>query len=217
MSDDDGASWDESPDALFLFGDGGSRIHSTEVPCIAETGDGRLLMFMRTQLQRLAQSYSDDGGEHWTEVELNELVASHSEVWLARLTNTDDLLCVWNQVSSHEITSGCYRARLSSAISRNGGETWGSFRTIAQSPGMATVGRVDEPAPPVFLHAGSATPPVGEIHEDGFRSVRAPRVVFVGDTAYMVYHDRGFDRQGQRTHHTWKLCAMPVSFFYEPM
>lgn len=212
-SDDEGKSWGESSESLFLFGDAGSRIHSTEVPCVVETANGRLLMFMRTELQRLGQGYSDDDGEHWSEVELNGLAASHPEVWLARLPSTGDLLCVWNQVSGEEMAGGYYRARLSSAISRNGGEKWERFRTIMQSPGMQTVGRIDDPAPPGFSRSGPASPPVGQIHEDGFRSVRAPRVVFVGDIAYMVYHDRGFDQQGGPTHHTWKLCAMPVSFF----
>ena len=212
-SDDEGKSWGESSESLFLFGGAGSRIHSTEVPCVVEMANGRLLMFMRTELQRLGQSYSDDDGEHWSEVELNGLVASHSEVWLARLPSTDDLLCVWNQVSGEEMARGYYRARLSSAISHNGGEKWERFRTIMQSPGMQAVGRIDDHAPPGFFRSGSASPPVGQIHEDGFRSVRAPRVVFVGDIAYMVYHDRGFDQQGEPTHHTWKLCAMPGSFF----
>jgi hypothetical protein len=69
-SDDEGGAWRESADAMFVREDGGARIHFVETPCVAETADGRMLCFMRTEMQRLAQSYSDDGGIHWGPTEL---------------------------------------------------------------------------------------------------------------------------------------------------
>ena len=63
---------------------------------LLQTTSGRLLMFMRTEMQRIAQSYSIDGGVHWEQGALNELVSSRSEIWLDRMPGSGDLLCVWN-------------------------------------------------------------------------------------------------------------------------
>lgn len=118
-SDDEGDSSAESVDSVFVGEqDRGARAAFVEAPCIAETADGRLLlMFMRTEMQRIAQSYSCDGGVHWQQGEFNDLVSSRSEIWLDRMPASGNLLCVWNQVSAEETRSGFYRSRLSAAVS----------------------------------------------------------------------------------------------------
>ena len=49
-SDDEGDSWTESADYQFVSEHDGALAHIVETPCIAETADGRLLMFMRTEM-----------------------------------------------------------------------------------------------------------------------------------------------------------------------
>jgi hypothetical protein len=96
-SDDEGGEWQESADSMFVRSNGGAALHFVECPCVAETADGRLLCFMRTEMQRLAQSYSSDSGVHWGLTELNSLASSRAELMLLRLPGTADLLCIWNQ------------------------------------------------------------------------------------------------------------------------
>ena len=56
-SDDEGNEWRESPDSMFVREDEGASLHFVETPTVAETADGRLLCFMRCEMQRLAQAY----------------------------------------------------------------------------------------------------------------------------------------------------------------
>ena len=74
-----------------------------------------------------------------------------------RLPRTADLLCIWNQASAEEIGSGFYRSRMSSAVSKTSGRTWGHFRTLVACDGVERVARV-EPAPPAWLASSGAVP-----------------------------------------------------------
>ena len=56
-SDDEGREWHESADSMFVREDGGATLQFVEAPSVAETADGRLLCFMRCEMQRLAQAY----------------------------------------------------------------------------------------------------------------------------------------------------------------
>ena len=215
-SDDEGETWGESADSVFVGEeDHGARATSVEEPTIAETADGRLLMFMRTEVQRIAQSYSADGGEHWEQGVLNSLVSSLAAVWLTRIPTTGDLLCVWNQSSAEETATGYYRSRLSSAISRDSGATWENFRTMVSAPGVKEIDQITDPDPPGFLMSSGVLPELGQILPEGHRTVRHPRLRFIDDIAYLTYDDRWYDQQGQKTSMTWQLRALPVSWFYE--
>ena len=219
-SDDEGSEWRESPDSMFVREDEGATLHFVETPTVAETADGRLLCFMRCEMQRLAQAYSDDAGVHWSLTELNSLASSRSEVLLLRLPGTAHLLCIWNQASADEIRSGFYRSRLSSAISKNSGRTWGHFRTLVASAGIKSAARI-EPGPAKWLVSSGAVPRAPElIPPQGFRSVRAPRASVDGDTVFLVFDDRLYGRDASSPR-GWKhlymrhrLRAVPVAWFY---
>ena len=215
-SDDEGETWAESADSVFVGEkDRGAHIAFVEAPCIVETADGRLLMFMRTEMQRLAQSYSIDGGVHWEQGSLNALLSSRSEVWLDRIPTTGDLLCVWNQVGAEEIRTGFYRSRLSSAISKDSGATWHNFRTVVMSPGMKRVDRIVETDPPAHLTSSGVSPEKGPFPKEGHRTVRHPRVRFIDDKAYLRYDDRRYDEPHSKScYSAYKLRAMPISWFY---
>lgn len=53
-SDDEGSTWNVSTENLYVWGNDGELFGMVEAPCIAETADGRLLMFMRTEFGRIA-------------------------------------------------------------------------------------------------------------------------------------------------------------------
>ncbi len=222
-SDDEGETWDESVDSVFVGAENrGADAASAGESVIAETADGRLLMFMRTEVQRIAQSYSTDGGVHWEQGVLNSLVSSLSPIWLTRIPTTGDLLCVWNQSTSEETATGYYRSRLTSAITRDSGATWQNFRTLVCAPGSKNIGRITNPDPPGFLQSPSAMPPeLDRIPPEGHRTVRHPRIRFIDDIAYVTFDDRWYNQQGEKfkdpdcRRDKWMLRAVPISWFYE--
>ncbi len=215
-SDDEGDSWSESRDSLWVWDEGGARQGNCEVPVVAETTDGRLLMFMRTHYQRIAQSYSTDDGRTWSHVHLNDLVNSNSEIYLARVPSTGDLLCLWNQATPDEIKGGYYRSRITSAISRDSGETWERFRTVVMSPGQERISRIVNLDPPG--HIGSPGPAdVDTMRADEFHMNRAPRVQFIQNNAYLVYVHRVYkiiDGVREKVHDVMRLRVSPVDWFY---
>jgi len=216
-SDDEGRTWNESRDSLWVWENGGAWQGGCEVPCVVETSGGRLLMFMRTWYQRIAQSESRDGGRTWSPARLNALVSSNSEICLTRVPATGDLLCVWNQASTEEIKTGYYRARLTSAILKDGGGTWQNFRTVAMSPGQKTVGRIAQAGPPGFLRTPMAVPSKQYMAADEFHMNRAPRVRYIGQKAYLRYTHRRYryaEGKLKRTYNQDKLRVLPISWFY---
>ena len=225
-SDDEGATWIESADAMFVREDGGATLHFVETPCVAETADGRLLCFMRNEMQRLAQSYSVDGGAHWGVTELNSLASSRSEVMLLRLPSpAADLLCIWNQTSAAEIRSGFYRSRLSSAISTDSGRTWEHHRTLVAAAAIGMVaGRVEPTEPPAWLVSSGPVPHDLElIPAEGHSQHRAPRASVVGDTVFVVWWEALYGRKedAAESERGWvrlrarqRLRAVPLAWFY---
>ena len=219
-SDDEGETWAESVDSIFVREQEGALLHMAEAPCVAETADGRLLMFARTEMQRLLQSYSQDDGVHWEVAELSSLLSSRSEMLLTRIPSTGDLLCVWNQVDAKEIRTGFYRSRLSSAISKDSGKTWVHFRTIVQSEGMKKVSRILSSKPVGHLRSSGAVPHDPTlIPPEGFRSVRHPRVSVIDDKVYISFDDRLYRRADNKrgwenVHYKQTLRVMPLSWFY---
>ena len=124
LSDDEGATWRESQRIKPEQG-------SWEPACI-ELKDGRVLMMTRTGMGGQYQSFSSDGGEHWTEPTLSDLKGTAAPVSLSRVPSTGDLLAVWN----HNPGAG-HRTPLTAALSKDEGTTWGSFQNIEEAPGDA--------------------------------------------------------------------------------
>ena len=217
-SDDEGRSWRESKDTLWVWENGGASQGACEVPTVVETADGRLLMFMRTWYQRIAQSYSKDGGQTWSPAKLNDLVSSNSEIFLAQIPKTDHLLCIWNQADTQEIRTGYYRARLTAAVSKDSGASWGSLRTIIQSPGQKQVCRISPVGAPEFLRTPMPVPTEAGMLAEEFHMNRAPRIHFIGQHAYVRYTHRRYKYVGgkrERTVNQTRLRAIPANWFYE--
>ena len=137
---DDGYTWVRSRN----FVDTGK---TTEEPSIVGLKDGRLLMVFRNRMGYVGRAYSPDQGESWAEPGFYELPSPLSPQSITRIPKTGDLLLLWlnnplavgfargekqTMVKIGEITRslGQLRAPLSSAISRDEGQTWENIRNI---------------------------------------------------------------------------------------
>jgi len=189
-SDDEGKTWSQCNGGLFGWFDergvpnGEGGILDVYEPTAAETEDGRVLMFARSKVGRLVQSYSPDRGTTWYSILPTELSSSQSPPMLVRIPSTGDLLCIWNQVSAEEIQRGFLRGRLSVAISKDSGLTWENFKTLERQEGMENVARIapEYPIPRVTR----ARPGIGQL-PDAFAMFSYANVDIVGDKVFVRY------------------------------
>jgi len=138
-SDDDGRTWKRNKDGfLYILHDWNSNFDKTAEPSVAEVAPGRLLMILRTSLNRLYQAWSHDNGVTWTRPVPTSLAASETPAQIRRLAN-GHLLIVWNQEGDEEVRRGLNRTRVSSAISRNGGSVWEFFQNVTTLVPVARV------------------------------------------------------------------------------
>ncbi|MFV1966247.1 MAG: sialidase family protein [Pirellulaceae bacterium] len=189
-SDDEGKTWSQCKGGLFGWfnergvpnGEGG--VLDVYELTAAETKDGRILMFARSKVGRLVQSYSLDGGAVWYSILPTELASSQSPPMLVRIPSTGDLLCVWNQISAEENLRGFFRGRLSAAISKDSGLTWENFKTLERQEGMEDVARItpEYPIPRVVR----ARPGIGQL-PDGFAMFDYANVDIIGDKVFVRY------------------------------
>lgn len=226
-SDDKGKTWASShaatdskmPNVLMGWFDrkGEPNGRNGITPCgeasLAETRDGRVLLFGRSTVGRIVQSYSTDGGQHWSALRPSDLAASNSPPRLRRIPKTGDLLCIWNQVSEEEIRRGYRRSRLTAAISKDEGSTWGNFKTIEVGEGLEDVARV-KTAPEV--QDVRARQDVGEL-PDGFAYYHYANVCFAADRVFLMYA-RGYPEMGvaEQLLHTQQMVMRiyPLDWFY---
>ena len=128
-SDDQGRSWKKSTDQVDAPRRGAME------PEVIELADGRLMMIIRTQMGYIATSYSEDGGDHWSEIGQLSVAAPESPATIRRIPATGDLLLVWN--NNYEPGAGHSGARnpLTLAISRDEGQTWEHIKDLETTPG----------------------------------------------------------------------------------
>jgi hypothetical protein len=223
-SDDEGKTWatatyQNMPNVLMgWFDDRGEPTGRAGIsPCgeasIVETGDGRILLFGRSTVGRIVQSYSADRGEHWLALRPSSLAASNSPPRLRRIPKTGDLLCVWNQLSAEEIRRGFRRSRLSSAISKDHGRSWQHYRTLEASEGLSLATRVEvEPT----VGDVRARQDVGKL-PDGYAYYHYPNVQFAGGDVFVMYA-RGYPTMGvaeQLVHQQQQVQRIyPLEWFY---
>ena len=144
VSDDEGATWQSSN--FIDIGGHGHHDGATE-PTVAELSDGRLLMLIRTNLDRFWQATSDDGGRYWRTLEPSTIDASSAPGALLRL-QSGRLLLVWNRLNPDgrvwektpggqlsEYPASWHREELSYAFSEDDGATWTVPVVIARQPG----------------------------------------------------------------------------------
>ena len=129
-SDDDGRTWKRNNNGeLMIPLEPASNFHGVNESTMTEVAPGKLLVFMRSGLGRIFQSWSHDNGESWGRPQPTALASSNAPASINTLPN-GHLLCVWSQENEEEVNLGFNRTRLSSAISRNGGGVWEFFQNV---------------------------------------------------------------------------------------
>jgi sialidase-1 len=132
ISDDNGRTW-QAPKCWITLPLRGAMESTT-----AETHGGELVMSMRTQLGSVFLSRSQNQGETWSKPQTSGLMSPESMPRMKRIPTTGDLLLIWNHSEFDPAAghSGC-RTPLSTAVSRDGGRTWGPIRNIEDDPRIA--------------------------------------------------------------------------------
>jgi sialidase-1 len=118
ISDDQGAHWRMGKESVDYAKRGAME------PEVVELADGRLAMFMRTQLGHLAVSYSGDGGDTWSKAEDAGIRAPEAPATMRRIPSTGDLVLIWNDTFVAGAGHGGKRTPLSLAISQDDGKSW---------------------------------------------------------------------------------------------
>ncbi len=127
-SDDDGKTWSQAPGHAGL--DGSPAME----PGLVELKDGKVLMIIRTRLDRIYQAISSDGGEHWSPVKPMDLTAPAAPATIARLPGSNELLMIWNNNPKGNKAGWQGRTPLTIAISRDEGKTWENVKNIEDNP-----------------------------------------------------------------------------------
>jgi hypothetical protein len=145
VSADDGKTWRRG-NVLDLggYGDHDGAMEAT----LAELGDGRLMMLLRTNLDRFWEAYSDDQGLYWRTLRPSPIDASSAPGYLIRLAS-GRLALVWNRLypegkstvarhgggSLSETQASWHRDELALAFSSDDGKTWTKPAVIARQRG----------------------------------------------------------------------------------
>lgn len=186
-SDDEGRTWQRSANEVFITLDKGmDGIYSAHEPAVAELTDGRLVMFVRTNLGRFYRSYSTDKGKTWLEGQPTPLIGPPAPCSLTPIPRTDDLLAIWNQVSAFEEMEGLYRHRLSTAVSSDGGMTWKHFRNLES---LDDTTQVEDGVPRVVLLGPGRQPLDRKRYQRAPGPLRAsyPTCTFLNGNAVITY------------------------------
>ena len=133
VSADDGKTWKRSN--IIDLGGHGHHDGGFEAT-LAELGDGRLLMLIRTPLDQFWQALSTDEGLSWRVIRPTGIDASNAPGYLARLAS-GRLVFVWNWLypqgengyvrssgQSTQVMSSHHREELSIAFSEDDSSTW---------------------------------------------------------------------------------------------
>lgn len=131
-SDDMGYSWQISKNVVDMYP------VEVQEPDAVELKDGRVMMFARTYSGYPVRAYSYDMCETWSKGEkIEELKMPGAGLpTVRRIPSTGDLLFIWiSEKSVDKINPKIHRrSALTSAISKDEGETFIHFRNIASDP-----------------------------------------------------------------------------------
>lgn len=147
-SDDDGVSWKRSqfvnspPHQAGGVHQGARWNHGAVEPTVIELQDGRIWMLARTAKDQHYESFSEDGGETWSEMQPSRFYGTITMPTMKRL-NDGRLLFIWNNTTplpEKEGVSGAWedvftnRDVLHAAISDDDGKSWKGFRELYMNP-----------------------------------------------------------------------------------
>ncbi len=148
VSTDDGASWQRSnvvnspPHEKGGYHQGVRWNHGAVEPTVAEIGDGRLWMVMRTAQDRFYQSFSSDGGLNWSEPTPSPFYGTITMPTFQKLAD-GRLLFFWSNTTplpEMQSATGVWddvftnRNAAHVAISEDDGRTWVGMRELYLDP-----------------------------------------------------------------------------------
>ena len=222
-SDDEGKTWQPNSDGeLLIHLEPGGPCHRTTEPSVVEVEPNKLMMTLRTGLGRLFQSWSMDNGETWSRPFPTQLAGTEAPGKVRKLPGTGHLLAVWTQISSEEVRRGLIRARLSSAVSRNGGGMWEFFQNVESilegthvEPGPIEITRPQEcyPVNPRRPAVGFDTRYAQPLPEN-YGRFSYPSVLALEDRVLVTHGYSCHDENGDQNV-TSKLKVLPLSWFYD--
>lgn len=147
-SDDDGVTWQRSSLVSTpeheggQFHDGIRWNHGAAEPTVIELNDGQLWMLIRTPHDNHYQSFSQDGGETWSEATPSPFYGTITMPTIGRLEDGRILFLWSNSTPLPEVnnTTGVWddvftnRNAIHAAISSDDGKTWQGFRELYLDP-----------------------------------------------------------------------------------
>ena len=147
-SDDDGVSWKRSqfvnspPHEAGGVHKGVRWNHGAVEPTVIELEDGRIWMLARTAQDQHYESFSEDGGESWSELQPSRFYGTITMPSMNRL-NDGRILFIWNNTTplpEKEGINGVWedvftnRDVLHAAISDDDGKSWKGFSELYINP-----------------------------------------------------------------------------------
>ncbi|MEW4562074.1 sialidase family protein [Bremerella sp. JC770] len=127
LSDDAGKTWRRAKQTLEGRRENGTR-YITQEPGVVQLKDGRVMLWVRTDLGVQSVCYSEDEAETFTPLAPWNLRSPVSPASIKRIPSTGDLLVIWNDSGTRQ------RSPLSSAISKDDGKTWEHQNTLEADP-----------------------------------------------------------------------------------
>lgn len=147
-SDDDGISWKRSQFVQAPAHEPGGVHkgyrwnHGAVEPTVIELNDGRIWMLARTAQDQHYESFSEDGGETWSEMQPSRFYGTITMPTMKRLED-GRLLFVWNNTTPLPEKEGATgngedvftnRDALHASISEDDGKSWKGFRELYLNP-----------------------------------------------------------------------------------
>lgn len=133
FSDDKGQTWKRSK-SVFKGHDANGKRLTVQEPGVVELKDGRVMMFIRSSSGSQMLSYSEDGGDTWSDPVTSNIISPLSPASIKRIPKTGDLLLVWNDHSAIPAALKGKRTPLSIAISKDEGKTWERTKKLYDDP-----------------------------------------------------------------------------------
>ncbi len=131
FSDDGGKTWHRSKSALEAPAKSKSGLQE---PVIVELKGGKLMMLLRTDLGCQYQSFSEDGGDTWSDPAASDLISPLSPASIKRIPGSGRLLLVWNDHTGIDPALRSKRTPLTVAVSKDEGKTWVQRKMLYEDP-----------------------------------------------------------------------------------
>lgn len=127
-SDDSGATWTSGKTLENPTGG------LNQEPGTVELRDGRVMIFVRSDIGKQLVAYSGDSGISWTPLKPGNITSPIAPASIKRIPSTGDLILIWNHNDGSNPAIKGKRTPLNIAISKDEGRTWIHEKKIWEDP-----------------------------------------------------------------------------------